>query len=164
MLVSCALMAACLPEEIVELIASGVDVCVATRDAALEPEAMFAMGIRPSADRRVITVYLPQVLSARTCQNLAENADIAVTLERPIDLRAVQIKGRALAVRPSEEVDRERQAVFRAALVEAFGAVGIPRSVTRRLRWWPSVAVDVEVRDVFLQTPGASAGEPMPGS
>jgi pyridoxamine 5'-phosphate oxidase-like protein len=155
-------MAARLPEEIVELIASGVDACVATRDARLEPEVMLAMGIRPSADRTRLTVYLPTALAARTCQNLSDNGDIAVTVERPIDLRAVQIKGRSLGVRPSSEADRELQSMFRAGLVEAFGAVGIPRSLSRRLTWWPSVAVDVSIRDVFFQTPGPNAGEPFP--
>jgi hypothetical protein len=154
-------MLARLPEEIVELIASGVDVYVATRDAQLEPEAMLAMGIRPSADRTLVTVYLPTALADLTCKNLAHNADIAITLERAIDLRAVQIKGRAVSVRPSDDADRERQSVFRAALIESFAAVGIPRSMTRRLSWWPSVAVDVSIRDLFFQTPGPNAGEPL---
>lgn len=156
-------MAALLPEEIVELIASGVDVCVATRDRELEPEAMNAMGIRPSADRSLITVYLPVALAEQTRKNIEDNGDIAVTLERPIDLRAVQIKGKVVALRPSNDADRERQLVFRSALVEAFGIVGVPRSWTRNLVWWPSLAVDVQIRDVFLQTPGPSAGEPMSG-
>ena len=155
-------MPAQLPEEVVELIASGVDVYVATRDRELEPESMFAMGIRPHADRAVITVYLPEALSAQTCQNLTDNGDIAITVERPIDHMAVQIKGRSLGVRPSTEQDRELQAVFRAALVEQFAKVGIPRSTTRRLVWWPSIAVDVAIRDIYLQSPGPRAGEPLP--
>jgi len=154
-------MPARLPEEIVELIACGVDVYVATRDAELEPEALLAMGIRASADRTTLTVYLPSVLADLTCRNLAHNGDIAVTLERPIDLKAVQIKGHSIGIRPSTEADRELQTIYRAALVEQLGAVGVPRSVTRRLTWWPSLAVDVRIRDVFLQTPGPAAGAPM---
>ena len=157
-------MPARLPEEIVELIASGVDVYVATRDADLEPEAMLAMGIRASADRTTLTVYLPSVLADLTCRNLAHNGDIAVTLERPIDQKAVQIKGHSIGIRPSTELDRELQLIYRAALVEQLGAVGVPRSVTRRLSWWPSLAVDVRIRDVFLQTPGPGAGDPMAGA
>ncbi|HKO94642.1 MAG TPA: hypothetical protein VJU61_25985 [Polyangiaceae bacterium] len=157
-------MPARLPEEIVELIASGVDVYVATRDAELEPEALFAMGIRASADRTTLTVYLPSVSAELTRRNLAHNGDIAVTLERPIDLKAVQIKGHSIGIRPSTEADRELQAIYRAALVEQLGAVGVPRSVTRRLTWWPSLAVDVRIREVFFQTPGPGAGEPMAGT
>jgi hypothetical protein len=127
-------------------------------------EAMLAMGIRASADRTTLTVYLPSVLAELTCRNLAHNGDIAVTLERPIDLKAVQIKGHSIGIRPSTEADRELQAIYRSALVEQLGAVGVPRSVTRRLTWWPSLAVDVRIRDVFFQTPGPDAGEPMGGA
>jgi hypothetical protein len=150
-----------IPEELVELIASGVDVYVATRDAQLEPESMLAMGIRVHADRRTLTVHLPTALADATCKNLADNQEVAVTLIRPSDFKAVQLKGRCLGVRPSNETDREFQAIFRAALVEQFEIVGIPRSATRRLVWWPSLAVEVAVRDVFGQTPGPRAGEPM---
>jgi len=154
-------MAVQLAEDIVELIASGVDVYVATRDSELEPESMFAMGIRPHPDRTAFTVYLPEALAQRTCQNLRDNGDIAVTLERPTEVRAFQLKGRSYAIRPSNDRDRELQLVFRAALTEQFAAVGVPRSITRRLVWWPSLAVDVRLREVFSQSPGPSAGHPM---
>jgi hypothetical protein len=137
-----------------------VDVYVATRDAELEPEAMLAMGIRASEDRSHITVYLPEVLAEATLRNLEQNGSIAVTLERASDMRAVQIKGRSRGIRPSNESDKELQTVFRAALVEQFATVGIPRSTTRRIAWWPSVAVEVEIQELFLQTPGPAAGEP----
>lgn len=150
-----------LPEEIVEFIAAGVDVSIATRDRELEPETMFAMGVKPSADRTRLTVYLPTVLAQATLDNLADNQQIAVTLERPIDLRAVQIKGRSLGVRPSGEADRELQAICRAGLVEQLSAVGVPRCLSRRLVWWPSVAVEVEIAELFQQTPGPRAGAPL---
>lgn len=154
-------MAAVLSEEIVELVASGVDCYVATRNRELEPESMLAMGLRIHADRSVATVYLPEVSAARTIQNLRENQAIAVTICRPIDLKSIQFKGHSTEIRPSNELDRELQSVFRAALVEQLVLVGVPRSVTRRLVWWPSIAVDVRVHDVFGQTPGPSCGEPL---
>jgi len=154
-------MASVLPEEIVELIASGVDVYVGTRDGSLEPESMMAMGVRAHPDRATLTVHLPAALAEATRRNLEANGEIAVTLIRPSDFKAVQVKGRAGAIRPSNELDREIQSIFRAALVEQFETVGIPRSTTRRLVWWPSLAVEVHVRDVFTQTPGPRAGEPL---
>lgn len=153
-----------LSEELVEFVASGVDVYVATRDAALEPESMLAMGARIHDDGRSLTVYLPEALSRPTLVNLDDNGQIAITITRPRDHRSVQIKGRMARVRASTSADRELQAVYRAALVEGFAAVGIPRSATRRLVWWPSVAVEVQVSDVFMQTPGPGAGEPLAAS
>jgi len=148
-----------LSDEIVELMGSGVDVYVATRDCNLKPESMFAMGLEPHANRSQVTVYLPEDLAAATLANLAENGAIAVTLSRASDLRTMQLKGKCKKIRPSDEADRERQLIFRAALTEQLAFVGVPRSATRRLVWWPSIAVEVEVSDVFVQTPGPRAGE-----
>jgi hypothetical protein len=150
-----------LSEELSELIATGVDVYVATRDAELEPESMMAMGIRLHPERDALTVYLPQALAAPTCKNLEDNAEIAVTLIRPSDMKAVQIKGKLTLIRQSTESDRELQLIFRSALVEQMAAVGVPRCATRRLVWWPSLAVEVAAREIYAQTPGPSAGEPM---
>src|SRR4051812_26608288 len=109
-----------LSDEILELIASGVDVYVATRDHELEPECMFAMGIRIHGDRQHLTVYLPEALASATCRNLEHNGEIAVTIERPRDCRSVQMKGKALGTRVSDDGDRDFQALFRGALVEQF--------------------------------------------
>jgi len=154
-------MVATLPEEVLELIASGVDVYVATCDRELEPESVLAMGLRVSEDRTLLTVYLPQVLAELTRRNLVENPEMAITVEHASDSKAAQIKGCAIGVRISTEADREFQTMFRASFVESFALVGIPRSLTRRLVWWPSLVVDVRIRDIFVQTPGPNAGEPM---
>jgi pyridoxamine 5'-phosphate oxidase-like protein len=148
-----------LGEEIAELIASGVDIYVATRDATLTPESMLAMGAKVHADGYGMTVYLPEALSAATVANLRDNGQIAICLSRPRDHESVQVKGTLIGIRPSEATDRELQAVHRGALIEQFACVGIPRSATRRLVWWPSLAVHVQVDAVFQQTPGPRAGQ-----
>ena len=148
-----------LTEDLVELLSSGADMYIATRDAELRPESMFGMGLRPHLDRCQLTVYLPQIHAERTRQNLLDNGHIAVTIVRPIDHASVQIKGKFVDIRASEEADREFQLLFRSALVEQFALVGVPRPLTRRLVWWPSWAVTLTVDDVFSQTPGPRAGE-----
>lgn len=148
-------------EDVAELIASGADVYVATRDDALEPESMLGMGARTHTDRSILTVYLPTASVERTRRNLVDNGEIAVTVIRPSDLRSVQIKGVATVIRESDETDREFQSIFRGAFIEQMAVVGVPRTMTRRLIWWPSLAVTVKVREVFLQTPGPRAGEPL---
>lgn len=148
-----------LSENIIELIASGVDVYVGTRDERLQPEAMLAMGSRVHPDLRTFTVYLPEKLAGATIRNLESNGDIAIALVRPVDHKSVQLKGKMISLRPSVEADRPIQQHGRAALIEQFAAIGIPRPLTRRLVWWPSIAVDVDVRHVYQQTPGPGAGE-----
>lgn len=152
-------------EDLLELFASGVDLYIATRDAQLMPEATLGMGIHVHPDRRTVTLYVADSLMRATRSNLESetHAPIAATLCRPPDHRTVQLKGTFLSMRASTERDRELQAVFRAALVASFAAVGVPRAHTRALPWWPSTAIDVEVTDVFTQTPGPDAGNRMGG-
>lgn len=152
-----------LSDDLAELIASGVDIHVGTRDADHEPASMLAMGAKVHADGCAVTVYLPEATCAATLANLKSNGHIAICLTRPRDHQSVQLKGSVTRIRASESADKEFQAVHRAALVEQFAGVGIPRSATRRLVWWPSVAVEVAVNAVFLQTPGPRAGEPFSG-
>ena len=145
--------------ELAEHLASGVVIYVATADAQRAPEAMFGMGAKIDCERRVVTLYLAAPSREATLENLARDPRIAATFTRPADHKSLQVKGRVLRVRESTEADRDVQAVHRAALVEQFAGVGIPRATTRRVVWWPSVAVELEVCDVFTQTPGPRAGE-----
>ena len=80
-----------LSDEVVDLLGSGGDYYVATRDAELNPESMFGAGIWAHSDRARITVYLPSeppVLAAKTLENLALNQHIAVTVSLPT-IRAI---------------------------------------------------------------------------
>lgn len=149
--------------ELSEHLASGVVMYVGTRSRDLFPESVFAMGARVDCEKGVVTVFLPGATSASTLENLQDNGQIAVALTRPSDHKSLQIKGRALAVRDGTASDRDLQSVHRAALTEQFASVGIPRGLTRRIGWWPSVAVDIELQEIFAQTPGPRAGERVAG-
>ena len=152
-----------LTDEVLELLSSGVDVIVATRDANLDPECAFGMGLRVSRDRRTVTVFVAKVLAGPTLRNLEGNGQIAVTFSRPSDHHSVQLKGRCLGVRDSVPADREVQEMYRGAFAEQLALFGVPRATTRRFAWWPSVAIDIDVREAFAQTPGPGAGARMAG-
>jgi hypothetical protein len=150
--------AAPLTDEVIELLTSGAIMSIATRDAALTPECVPAMGVRVHRDRRALTVYVPDAASGETLANLAHNGQIALTASRPVDEKSMQLKGRVLAMRAGDPTDRAGIEVYRGALAEQLAFVGLPRAITRRLTWWPSTAIDFAVDDVFVQTPGPGAG------
>jgi len=154
-------MPALLSEEVAELVASGVSIYVATVDAELEPESIHAIGARVHPDSTILTVYLPDATSAKTRENVENGSKVAVTLARPVDHKSLQVKGTCRGLRRSNGEDRAVQSMGRAALVEQFVTIGVPRVITRRLNWWPSWALDVAVDAVYLQTPGPAAGEPL---
>jgi hypothetical protein len=144
--------------EVIELLASGVVMSVGTRDATLMPESAPAMGTRVQRDRRRLTVFVPKAVAAATIANVRDNGQIAINVCRPSDDKSVQIKGRVREVRDATAADQSAQDLQRAALVEQLAIVGLPRAITRRMAWWPSVALEVEVDDVFVATPGPEAG------
>ena len=153
-------------DDLIEYFACGIDVYIATCDDALVPESVLGMGVRALPDRRTVTAYLPNAVASRTLQNLEGRSrpHVALTFCHPPTERALQLKGRCVAIRPSSESDRQLQEMFRSALIASFAAIGVPRAQTRGLPWWPSMAIDVEVSEVFRQTPGPNAGEPLEGS
>jgi hypothetical protein len=147
-----------LTEELVEFIESGVSLLVGTRDASLRPECLRGVGAAVSADRKRLTVYLSSATAERTLSNLEQNGEIAVSFSRIIDHRTIQAKGKVVGIRPSGPDDRLIQERYLASFVEQVYLVGLPRTITRRLRISPSVAVDFEIREMFAQTPGPGAG------
>jgi hypothetical protein len=150
-----------LRDEVVDLLGSGVVMVLGTRDAALAPECVPAIGSRVHRDRKTLTVFVARALLGATLPNIEHNGQVALCLTRPSDHQSMQIKGRARAVRDAGDADRSGQEQLRGALVEQLAGVGMLRAVARRMAFWPSVAIDIDVTDVFVQTPGPTAGLPL---
>jgi hypothetical protein len=151
-------MAVRLSEELAEFVEGGLSMLVGTRDAALRPKVERAVGAFVGADRETVTVYLNKVLAAIAIANLDDNGNIALTVSRPYDHRSLQLKGKMLSMRESTEEDRAKQERWLTGFVEHLYIVGLPRSVVRTIKVFPSVAVTMRVEDMFEQTPGPGAG------
>lgn len=146
-----------------ELLASGVVIYVATRGPDLAPELTSGMGIQVQGPTAV-TLYLPPCgATSRTVRNLADNGLVAATCCRPQDHRTLQIRGRVRSIRDAGPDDRCVQEMYRGALTEQLAIVGVPRATTRRMRFSPATVVEVELTEVFDQTPGPRAGTRVAG-
>jgi hypothetical protein len=136
---------------------TGLIMFLGTRSADLTPTSVIASGLRVDGPHR-ITVFVAEAVGARTFSNLADNGEMAVTMSNVVDHRSIQIKGRRLVDGPASESDRAFQAQYMERLRAELTMLGVPRSVAARIVWWPSRAIQMDVRDLFLQTPGANAG------
>lgn len=134
---------------------------VATRDAALRPSAVRGVGVKVWPDASHLTAYLPVATGATCAADLRDNGQIAITLSRPITHETIQIKGHARAVRDAGDDERAIVERYRASFGEELGVVGLPRHISARLGCWPAFAIDVEIVEVFAQTPGPGAGNRM---
>jgi hypothetical protein len=133
----------------------------ASRDDNLVPRGHRVSGWHADPTGRTLTVFIPAAWTAGLVDALRSNGRIAITVEEVGTHETYQIKGRYLNDRPvrQEEVEiasRARERFVRALLAlfpgEPVGTMLGP-SVPA-----PSLAVAVEVQEVFLQTPGPSAG------
>jgi hypothetical protein len=147
-----------LSRELVELVEGGNSMLVGTRDAARRPELIRGVGALVGPDRTTLTVYVPAELAARTLANLEDNGAIAVTFSQLSNHRTVQLKGKLRALRRSRKNERPHLERYVAAFAEQVHFTGCSRRIVRRLRFWPSVALEIEIGDLFAQTPGPGAG------
>jgi hypothetical protein len=150
-----------LSEEHVTFVESGVSVLVGTRDSNMRPFGIRGMGVKVHADRKTLTVYVPNPTGERTLANLRDNGRIALTFTRPIDHRSMQLKGRAVAFRPATEDEKPFLESYVEGWARHLEVVGLPRAIGSSLTYWPATAVDVAVETSFHQTPGPSAGKSM---
>jgi hypothetical protein len=148
-----------LPPELFSLLDGPSIMHLATRNAELQPVSTFAFGLQTTGDGREVTVFLPATVAPGMIANLRDNGEMAVSVIRPTDHRALQLKGMWLGERRTSDADRAFVEGYRDALTQELGLVGVPRSIWRRVVWWPSLALRMEVREVYVQTPGPKAGQ-----
>lgn len=140
----------------------GLGQAMATRDSKMRPEITEVLGTELSADGKRVTVFLESVESARALGNIADNGLIAVTLARPCDYFAAQIKGRAATARPITAAEVERSQIAVAKYHDEAKLIGISVEALNRLNKPPAdIAIEADVCDIFVQTPGPIAGHPL---
>ena len=94
-------------------------------------------------------------------RNLKAHPEIALALDQPTSHRACQVKGRFVSTRRGKSTERaevERQVN---AFFTDLEAIGIPRAMVAGWKIWPCVAIELRVTQLFEQTPGPGAGEPL---
>jgi hypothetical protein len=131
-----------------------------TRDRSLVPHGHWVSGWRVGSDGQTLTVLIPESARAHLIESLEDNGQFSITIEEYPAHEAYQFKGRYLRHRPAgnddfEIADRTRER-FLKSVKPFFGeAAVIP---LRAFVQPPSLAVDFEVREIYVQTPGPGAG------
>lgn len=145
--------------EIFDLLQTGVSVIVGTRDEAFMPECTRAWGIRVADSGSRVTIFLTETVSRQTLVNLRSNGLIAISCTRPTDHVTCQLKGRVRSIRPANQHDQDTSARWQKDFAGELLAVGVPPRLCEAWITQPALAIDIDVTDVFVQTPGPGAGE-----
>ena len=150
-----------IPQKIVRFLEQSASVAfVGTRDSDLVPFGHRVSGWRLGADQRTMTILLPDDFPERVAQLLQQNGELAVTVEAFPVHETYQFKGRYLRHRAAhlddvETVDRIRQRFVKNMKTIPYGP---PEDALKAFVSSPALAVEFEVLEVYLQTPGPGAG------
>jgi hypothetical protein len=145
-------------KDIIRCLDQNVSVVVGSVDGRGEPSTCRALALTSSDELSTLIVYVPVSTSRETIANIAATGRLTVVATHPIDHHSVQLKGTAATARPA----REDEAPVVQRGLQGFGAllntIGIPPRVTNALTWWPALAIEMRVEEIFDQTPGPLAG------
>ncbi len=152
-----------IPQQLVEFLHGPVGFVLGTRDARLRPCATWVSGVIADAAKDDITMLVADAYGARALRNLEQNGAAALTCGHGPAHEAFQFKGRFSGSRPSTEQDRAVQELHKAKVVGHFSreygdeAGGIFAGILS----CPSTAISFTVTEIFDQTPGPNAGNPI---
>jgi hypothetical protein len=150
-----------IPGKLVRFLENYANVAFAgVRDRQLIPFGHRVSGWRLGADHRTLTVLFPADSLSRLVESLHDNGEVAVTLEDFPSHETYQFKGRYLHHRDADEGDVEIVDRLRRRWIKSLRSVN-PHGDDNALNSFvspPSLAVDVEVLEIYLQTPGPGAG------
>jgi hypothetical protein len=156
-----------LKPEHIAMIDKGVSTIVASRNAALRPSLMRAMGARISSDGTEITVFVARSQGRQLLQDIAATGHIAVVFSEPLSHRTVQVKSRKAELRAAGEEDLPVLRRYLASMEYELGLVRCDPSFVQTIlafRLDDLVAVRFNPSEAFDQTPGPKAGSALPAS
>jgi hypothetical protein len=150
-----------IPGRIVRFLEQCANVAFAgTRDSNLVPHGHRVSGWDVGPGGRTLTALLSAPVTSDLFESLQDNGQFALTVEEFPSHETYQFKGGYLRHRPAQPedlvcVDRIRDR-FVKGLRHAFADA--PDEMLRAFVDRPGLAVEFEVREIYVQTPGPGAG------
>jgi len=156
-----------LSPEHIALIDKGISANVASRNAALRPSVMRAVGASISQDGTEITVFVSRSHARQLLQDIAATGEVAVVFSEPVSHRTVQVKASKAELRAAEERDLPVLRRYGQSMEHELSLVGCDLPFVHTLLAFKLdelVAVQFSPDAAFDQTPGPKAGTALPGT
>lgn len=132
---------------------------VGTRSRQLRPTVASASAVRADAAADTMSFVLPHNEGARIKSDIEDNGLVALTVVEPLSHETYQYKGKYLSSRPGDEHDRALIDIQVAKIAARLDEMGFHGDLFTRYVFWPGTVVTFRVDDIFIQTPGPSAGK-----
>jgi hypothetical protein len=156
-----------LSPDLVAMMARGVSVQVASRDARLRPSVMRAMASAVDAQAGTVTAWLSRRQAGQLLADVAATGRVAMLFSEPSTHRTVQLKASGAQLRDASEADRAQLARYLASMEHEIGLLGYAAPLVRAMfaaRIEDLVALTIAPEEVFEQTPGPKAGALLAGA
>jgi hypothetical protein len=131
-----------------------------TRDRDRVPYGHRVSGWHVGADARTLTALVAEQFTARLVESLEDNGEIALTVEEFPSHETYQFKGRYRRHRLLRDEDYAVVSRVRERFVKSMRHLyaDAPEHMLQAFILKPSLAVEFDVREVYVQTPGPGAG------
>jgi hypothetical protein len=148
-----------LDKGLTEFLELGLAIHIGTRNNQMEPNGCRVTAVRVEEQGRHLVVYIPKAATASVLDDLRANGRAAVSVARPADDRAVQVKGEFVSERDAHPSEQAFVLAQWKGFLNQLDLIGLAGSAST-IAWsvWPCVAVTIRVTQVFSQTPGPDAG------
>ena len=150
-----------IPGKLVRFLEQYANVAFAgSRDRDLVPFGHRVCGWQVNATQRTMTIWFPDENLQRLLDSLQQNGELAVTVEEFPSHETYQFKGRYLRHRGLQDGDVEIVDRVRRRFVKSLTPMypGPSEEVLSAFVSPPALAVELEVLEIYLQTPGPGAG------
>ena len=149
-----------IPDKIARFLDQANVAFAGTRNRELVPSGHRVSGWRLGADGRTLTAIISEQSTDHLVESLEDNGEFALTVEEFPSHETYQFKGRYRSHRPLQAEDHQVVDRVRERFVKGMRHLfaDAPEQMLKAYIRKPSMAVEFEVREVFLQTPGPGAG------
>jgi hypothetical protein len=152
-----------IPDKIARFLDQANVAFAGTRNRELVPSGHRVSGWRLGADGRTLTAIISDQHTDHLVESLEDNGEFALTVEEFPSHETYQFKGRYRSHRPLQAEDQQVVDRVRERFVKGMRHLfaDAPEQMLKAYILKPSMAVEFEVREIFLQTPGPGAGTRM---
>lgn len=144
-------------------LASPVTIIVGTGDGEGRPEIGRAVGARVEPGGEVVELVVSSWQWPGTAGNLRASGRAAATFARPSDYVCYQVRGRA-TIHSADAADVALSDRYMTAILAELERLGLaPELAAPWLTNRDAVLIRIQAEEIYLQTPGAKAGQLLGG-
>jgi hypothetical protein len=148
-----------IPQEVIDLTDGAFLSYVGSRDGNMMPLTRQCWGVDIKAAEDII-IYVVQTQFEPMLKNFQHNGRVTVSLTDPYSHASYQLKGQFLKARAMTEAETVLQQQYRDKLVDVgVIALGYSKEQAERYVYHANLAIEIEVEQIFNQTPGPAAGK-----